>query len=286
MKLRLALRLAALAVFIAICVAWTQDPQAPATLTHRKLADDLYVVALAKGVGGGNVAAYLTDEGVILVDDMFDRDYASIIEQVRSLTDKPIRYVLNTHQHDDHAGGNARMLAASAEVIANENVRSNMLRLNQPGLPRITFSKEMDVNLGGKVAVALHFGRGHTGGDSVIWFPARRVIHTGDLFLTNPPQPFIDYANGGSAVEWTSTLDEILKLDFDTVIPGHGPVSDRAGLLKFKADFEAMRSRIRGMVRGGQSKEEISKTLVNEFHWANGGLAVQQVDAFIAEMKK
>jgi glyoxylase-like metal-dependent hydrolase (beta-lactamase superfamily II) len=205
---------------------------------------------------------------------------------VRSLTDKPIRYVLNTHQHDDHAGGNARMLAASAEVIANENVRSNMLRLNQPGLPRITFSREMGVNLGGKEAVALHFGRGHTGGDSVIWFPARKVIHTGDLFLTNPPQPFIDYANGGSALEWTGTLDEILKLDFDTVIPGHGPVSDRAGLLKFKADFEAMRSRISGMVKGGQTKVEISKTLVNDFHWADGGLAVQQVDAFIAEMKK
>ena len=286
MNRTLALRLAALAVFISICVAWTQNPQAPAALAHRKLADDLYVIALAKGVGGGNVAAYLTDEGVILVDDMFDRDYASVIEQVRSLTDKPIRYVLNTHQHDDHAGGNAKMLAASAEVIANENVRSNMLRLNQPGLPRITFSKEMDVNLGGKEAVALHFGRGHTGGDSVIWFPARRVIHTGDLFLTNPPQPFIDYANGGSAIEWTSTLDEILKLDFDTAIPGHGPVSDGAGLLKFKTDFEAMRTRIRGMVQGGRSKEEISKTLVNEFNWADGGLAVQQVDAFIAEMQK
>ncbi len=286
MNRTLALPLAALAIFISICVAWTQNPQAPATLAHRKLADDLYVIALAKGVGGGNVAAYLTDEGVILVDDMFDRDYAPIIEQVRSLTDKPIRYVLNTHQHDDHAGGNAKMLAASAEVIANENVRSNMLRLNQPGLPRITFSKEMHVNLGGKEAVALHFGRGHTGGDSVIWFPTLRVIHTGDLFLTNPPQPFIDYANGGSALEWTSTLDEILKLDFDTAIPGHGPVSDRAGLLKFKADFENMRSRIRGMVQGGKSKEEISKTLVNEFHWADGGLAVQQVDAFIAEMKK
>ncbi len=286
MNRTLALRLAALAAFIWICIAWTQNPQAAATLANRKLAEDLYVIAPAKGVGGGNIGAYLTDQGVILVDDMFDRDYASVIEQVRSLTDKPIRYVLNTHQHDDHAGGNAKMLASSAEVIANENVRANMLRLSQPGLPRITFSKEMDVNLGGKEAVALHFGRGHTGGDSVIWFPARRVIHTGDLFLTNPPQPFIDYANGGSALEWTSTLDEILKLDFDTVIPGHGPVSDRAGLLKFKADFETMRSRIRGMVQGGKSKEEISKTLVTEFHWADGGLAVQQVDAFIAEMKK
>ena len=285
MKRSLALRLAALAVFVAICVAWTQNQQAPESLALQKLGDDLYVLAPSKGVGGGNIAVYLTDEGVILVDDMFDRDYEPIIEKVKSLTSRPIRYVLNTHQHDDHAGGNAKMLAESAEVIANEHVRTNMVRLKQPGLPRITFSKEMDVTLGGKEAVAMHFGRGHTGGDSVIWFPARKVIHTGDLFLTNPPQPFIDYGNGGSALEWTSTLDDILKLDFDVVIPGHGPVSDRAGILKFKANFETMRNRIQAMVRGGKSKDEVAMTLVNEFHWALGGLAVQQVDAFIAEMK-
>jgi len=77
-------------------------------------ADDLYVIAVSKGVGGGNIAAYPTDEGVILVDDMFGRDYAAVMEQVKSLTGKPVKYVLNTHQHDDHAGGNAKMLAASA----------------------------------------------------------------------------------------------------------------------------------------------------------------------------
>ena len=278
-------RLSALVLVLSIWLAWTQNQQAPASLALQKIKDDLYVIALSKGVGGGNIAVYLTDEGVILVDDMFDRDYASVMDQVKSVTDKPIRYVLNTHQHEDHAGGNAKMLASSAEVIAHKNVRSNMVRLNQPGLPRITFSTEMDVNLGGKEAIARHYGRGHTGGDSVIYFPERKVIHTGDLFLTYPPQPFIDYGNGGSALEWTGTLDEILKLDFDVAIPGHGPVSDRAGLIKFRTNFETMRNRITGMVRGGKSKEEISKTLVSEFGWANGGLAVQQVDSLIAELK-
>ena len=285
MRLKILLRLGALVLFVSIWIAWTQNQQPPATLASQKLADDLYVIALSKGVGGGNIAAYLTDEGVILVDDMFDRDYAAVMEQVKSLTGKPVKYVLNTHQHDDHAGGNAKMLAASAEVIAHRNVRANMVRLNQPGQPRVTFSTEMAVDLGGKEVIARHYGRGHTGGDAVIWFPARKVIHTGDLFLTNPPQPFIDYANGGSALEWTSTLDEVLKLDFDTVIPGHGPVSDRAGLLKFRSNFETMRSRISGMVRGGRSKDEVLKTLETEFGWAHGGLAVQQVDSMIAELK-
>jgi cyclase len=285
MRGKILIRIGALVVVISTWIAWTQNQPPPATLASQKLADDLYVIALSKGVGGGNIAAYLTDEGVILVDDMFDRDYAAVMEQVKSLTGKPVKYVLNTHQHDDHAGGNAKMLAASAEVIAHRNVRANMVRLNQPGLPRVTFSNEMAVDLGGKEVIARHYGRGHTGGDAVIWFPARKVIHTGDLFLTNPPQPFIDYANGGSALEWTRTLDEVLKLDFDTVIPGHGPVSDRAGLLKFRSNFEAMRGRISGMVRGGRSKDEIVKTLETEFGWAHGGLAVQQVDSMIAELK-
>src|SRR6266699_438800 len=98
-------RLAAAAfVLTAGWLAYTQTQAAPASLATQKLKDDLYVIALSKGVGGGNVAVYLTDEGVILVDDMFDRDYAAIMDQVRSLTDKPVKYVLNTHQHEDHAG--------------------------------------------------------------------------------------------------------------------------------------------------------------------------------------
>jgi cyclase len=164
-------------------------------------------------------------------------------------------------------------------------LRANMMTLNQPGAPRVTFTKEMSVFLGGKEVRMLYYGRGHTGGDAIIYFPALKVIHTGDLFLTNPPQPFIDFAQGGSAAEWTGTLDQTLKLDFDTAIPGHGPVSDRQGILKFESNFVAMRGRIQGLVRGGASKDDVANTLVNEFHWAKGGLAVQQVDAFIAEMK-
>jgi cyclase len=234
---------------------------------------------------GGNVAALLTGEGVILVDDMYDRNYAAVMGQVKSLSDKPVRYVINTHQHDDHSGGNAQMLAASVEVIAHRNARVNMIALKQPGAPRVTFSDEMDVHLGGKEVRARHYGRGHTGGDAVIYFPDLKVIHTGDLFLTRPTQPYIDYANGGSAIEWTQALDEVLKLDFDTIIPGHGPLSDRAGLLKWRADFETMRNRIRGMVHDGKTKEEVSRTLIQDFGWPAGGLAIQQVDAFISEMK-
>ncbi len=267
-----------------VWVAYTQNQQAPAELSIQKVKGDLYMIGMAAGVGGGNIAVYPTDEGVILVDDMFDRDYSNILDKVKSISDKPVKYVLNTHHHDDHAGGNAKMMA-SAEVIGHRNVRINMVNLKQPGQPRVTFSNEMDVHLGGKEVRALYYGRGHTGGDAVIYFPALKAIHTGDLFLTNPRLPYIDFGNGGSAVEWTKVLDEILKLDFDTVIPGHGPLGNREGVIKWRADFEAMRNRISGLVRGGKGKDEVSKTLIDEFHWPAGGLAIQQVDAFIAELK-
>ena len=184
------LRASALGLLLAgAWLTYTQNQPAP-PIGIQKLKDDLYVIGVTKGVGAGNVAVQVTDEGVILVDDMFDRNHDEILEKLRTVTDKPIKYVLNTHQHDDHSGGNAKMLAMNADVISHRTARANMALLKQPGLARVTFSDEMSVYLGGKEVRAHHYGRGHTGGDAVMYFPADKVIHTGDLFLTFPPQPF------------------------------------------------------------------------------------------------
>lgn len=162
-------RLSATALFFAgAWVAYTQNQAASRPATTQKVKDGLYMISGE----GGNVAVLLTDEGVILVDDMYDRNYAAVMGQVKALSEKPVRYVLNTHQHDDHAGANIHMLAASAEVIAHRNARINMVALKQPGAPRITFADEMEVHLGGKEVRTRHYGRGHTGGDAVIFFPA------------------------------------------------------------------------------------------------------------------
>jgi glyoxylase-like metal-dependent hydrolase (beta-lactamase superfamily II) len=264
-----------------VFAAYTQNP-APRPLHTQKVKDNLYVIS----GDGGNVAVLVTNEGVVLVDDMYERNYADIMAQVKNLTEQPVRYVFNTHQHDDHAGSNAKMMT-SAEVIAHRNVRTNMLTLKQPGPPRVVFSAEMSVFLGGQEVRAQYFGRGHTNGDAVIYFPALKVIHSGDLFLTNSstPLPFMDFAQGGSAVEWTSTLDRMMMLDFDTVIPGHGPLSNREGVAKWRTDLVSMRGNIRDLVRQGKSKDEISDVLTGTYKWPKGGLAVAQVDAFIEEMK-
>ena len=298
-------------------VVYTQGPQpkTPGPLRIEKVKPDLYMISGE----GGNVAVEVTSEGVVLVDDMFDRNHADILAQVKSVTDKPLRYVLNTHQHDDHAGGDLKMLPI-AEVIAHKNARANLADIKQPyyedtpgtpiGLPRVTFSDEMSVHLGGREVRAKYFGRGHTSGDAVIYFTDLKVIHTGDLFLgrrpgrgtagapTRPPgvSIYVDYAQGGSFLDWTSTMDGMLSLDFDTVIPGHGPVSTRDDVVKFRQDVEAMRNRVAGLVKQGVSKTDLAKTLETDYGWRSTGcppspptpgcLQFQQLDALMTELKR
>ena len=303
-----------LLLFQTAWVVYTQTAKPPGPLRIEKVKGDLYMISGE----GGNVAVDVTDDGVVLVDDMFDRNHADILARVKSVTDKPLKYVINTHQHDDHAGGAFKMLPI-VEVIAHKNARANLADIKQPyyedtpgtpiGLPRVTFSDELSVNLAGKEIRAKYFGRGHTNGDVVIYFPDLKVIHTGDLFLgraadrggaaqTRPPgvNIYVDYAQGGSFLEWTKTLDGILQLDFDTVIPGHGPVSTKADVAKFRMDLETMRNRLAGMVKEGKSKAEVLAVLETDYGWRSTGcpltpptagcLQFQQSDAMMAELRK
>jgi cyclase len=263
-------------------MARTQAPQSPAQLTLEKVKDNLYVI-----IGdGGNVAVYVTDEGVILVDDKFERDAADIMAKVKSLTDKPVKYVLNTHQHGDHTGGNQKLLDASAEIISQKNARANMVATKMPGAPRVSFTDETEVFLGGHEVRAHYYGRGHTNGDAMIYFPELKVIHTGDLFTNGAP--FIDYSANASAVEWPKTIDNVLKSDwdFDIVIPGHGPVSKRADLIKYRDKFVAMNDRVSGLLRGGKNKDDVKAVLVSDFGWQATGLGANSIDGLIAELKK
>jgi cyclase len=131
---------------------------------------------------------------------------------------------------------------------------------------------------------AKYFGRGHTNGDAVIYFPALKTIHTGDLMTGNSPH--IDYLGGGSVVEWTKTLDGAMTLDFDTVIPGHGVVTNKAGLLTYRNNVEKLRTRVQGLVRSGKSQEEIGKVMMAEYGWAANGLQMQwSLPGMMAELK-
>jgi glyoxylase-like metal-dependent hydrolase (beta-lactamase superfamily II) len=149
---------------------------------------------------------------------------------------------------------------------------------------RITFTTEAAVNLGGKEVRAIYMGRGHTNGDAVIYFPALRTLHTGDLMAGT--SPLIDYNGGGSVVEWTKTLDNALKLDFDTVIPGHGAITNKAGLLTYRNNVEKMRNRVSGLIHEGKSQDDIAKFMTAEYQWAPGSLQQQwSVPGMFAELK-
>jgi glyoxylase-like metal-dependent hydrolase (beta-lactamase superfamily II) len=149
---------------------------------------------------------------------------------------------------------------------------------------RVVFTDQTAVFLGGKEVRAYYLGRGHTNGDAIIYFPALRTIHTGDLMAGKTP--LIDYPGGGSVVEWTKTLDGAMKLDFDTVIPGHGPVTDRAGLLAYRNNVEKLRNRAAGLVHEGKSQEEIGKVMIAEFGWAASGLQMQwSLPGMMAELR-
>ena len=223
----------------------------------------LYVIpGYDGGVTGGNVAVRVTNDGVILVDNKFPHSFEMISTEVRKVTSLPIKYVLDTHHHGDHSGSNANFMAAG-EVIAHKNARGNIVRNNQPGAPRIVFRDETAVFLGGVEAQAHHFGRGHTNGDAVIFFPDLRTVHTGDLFIWGQRSdgstlsPFMDYNNGGSGLEWTATLDGVLELDFDTAIPGHGPVLTKDEVRTFRNRMQTLQDRMRSAVADGASRDDI-----------------------------
>jgi cyclase len=246
MRKELATRLTVAAMAaVGVWLAWAQNQPQP--LTMEKVSENLYVI-----IGdGGNVAFMPTSEGVIVVDDKFAADAPQIVAKIKSVTDKPIRYVMNTHQHPDHTGGNEAMLAANAEIIIQKNARANMVTGKMPGLPRITFTDESQLFLGGKEVLARHLGRGHTNGDAVIYFPSEKVLHTGDLFVSSGA-PFCDTANGGSIKEWTGTVAKVLEnYDFETVIPGHGAVVKRADLSKWVTTMATIRDRVKTACAAG-----------------------------------
>jgi cyclase len=245
-----------------------QFGSSPSKLDIVKVKDDLFVVH--NEFVPGNSTALVTDEGVVLVDDKFEVDADNILATLKKVTNQPVKYVINTHHHGDHSGGNTKMQAIGAVVVASEPARRNMVDGRQPGLPTITFEERASITLGGKRVELHHFGRAHTNGDTVVYFPAHRTLAAGDMFTFGNATPqLIDYAGGGSAKEWPRTLDGVLTLDFDTVVPGHGNVTTRAELRKFRDSTEMLRNRVREMISGKRSRDDIRKMLMTEFHWAD-----------------
>ncbi len=154
------------------------------------------------------------------------------------------------------------------DIVAHKNIRANFLRIHQPGEPNIVFADQAAVYLGGVEVQLFHLGRGHTNGDTVIYFPDLKTVHTGDLIIDG--MPVIDYDGGGSAIEFIKTIDNLLKMDFDTMIPGHGRIMNKNDVRAYRARFAEMNRRMTELARRKVPKDQAEAQLkLGDLGWAN-----------------
>lgn len=217
----------------------------------------------------------VTNEGVILVEDKHESTYGALVAAIKTVTPLPVKYVFTTHYHEDHSGGNSKFLP-TAQIISTVNTRTAIVEHKAPNSrpigPNFTpaplaFTEELLVFLGGAEVRARYFGRGHTNGDAIIYFPDLKTVSLGDLM--SGENPGIDYLNGGSTIELVKTYDKLLAAyDFDTVVPGHGAVTNRAGPVTYRDNIVKMMDRVRKFLsEGKKSEEDLSKFMEKEYNW-------------------
>jgi len=234
-------------------------PKAGATVEKiRLLKPNLYLIT----GGGANTLVRVTPEGLIVVDtkNPGDDNYNRVMEEIKSVSDLPVKYVLNTHHHPDHVGTNQKFIDAGAKVIALEALKTNMgtdpRTKDIPGRPTETFAKDYSLKLGGAEVQAHSYGRGHTGDDTMVYFPDLKVVMVSDQITDNTP--IVDFANGGSAVEWTKILDGVLNLDFDMAIPGRGEPKTRGDVEAYRTKFAAVISRASDAIKAGATRDTLA----------------------------
>jgi cyclase len=258
----------------------------PQPQSTKQVKPGLYIVTGA----GANSLVRVTNEGVILMDAKLpgDQNYAGLMEQIKSVTDKPVKYLIVTHHHADHTGNNAKFLEAGVPIVAQTNLNKNLETYKfdpRPAPATILYDKDHVIRLAGVEVQVHHYGRSHTGGDSVVYYPDLKVVAVSDAVTTSPGTgPLVDYAGGGSATEWQTVLDSILKLDFDTCVPGSGPILTKADVQTFKTKFDTMINRAKELVRNGVAKDQLLAQLkTDDLGWTP---RIPDASAFYDEISK
>ena len=230
-----------LVVFLFLAtVAFAQNDFSKVEIKVIKVTDSVYMLQGA----GGNIGVSVGEDGVLVIDDQFLPLAPKIRTAIKTISDKPIRFLVNTHYHGDHTGGNVDF-GKDSTIIAQDNVRKRLMsgQTSGPGksdpapkgaLPIITFDKSLTVHINGEDIKALHFANGHTDGDSIIFFSKANVVHMGDDFVTYG-LPFVDAAGGGSLMGMVENVEKSMAMlpDDVKIIPGHGPLSNKTDVKKF-----------------------------------------------------
>jgi cyclase len=284
----------ALAIMAAGVPAQPQQPAAPTgggrdapqPQAIQQVKPGLYMITGA----GGNTTVRLTSQGLIVVDGKLpsQANYDALMALIKGVSDQPVKYLIVTHHHADHTGNNQRFLDAGVQIVAHENLKKNLVTYAvdpKPAPPSMTYQgAEYTVSLGDVKVELHHFGRAHTSGDTVVYFPDLKVVSVSDVVTTGKTGPLIDYAGGGSAADWTNVLAGILSLDFDAAIPGNGDVLTKADVQAYKTKFDTVIARARELVRKGVPQDQLLAQLkTDDIGWAP---RVPKVDAFYAELSE
>ena len=256
---------------LSIAVA-AQQAQTKQVIDVQKISDNYYVLTSSTPgndatFSGGNVGVFITANGVVLVDTKLAGWGQTFLDRVKSITTKPVTTIINTHTHGDHTGNDDKF-GTSVEIIAQENTKTNMAKMdafkgnNAVFLPKRTFKDTLTVGSGKEQINLYYFGAGHTNGDAMIYFPALRVLQTGDLFAWKDG-PRIDRANGGSGVQYPQTLAKAVAAikNVDTVVPGHSPLMKWSDLQEYQRYTADLLSAAEAAHKAGKSADAAAASI-------------------------